>query len=319
MRRVVSPMMAPSSCAPTTWTPCSPTFPGSSNAQPGIRSLQSSDADLGWYSTSSCNDPAYLIMLFLRQTLLLAAHHSKQLLRSRRMLLCLVLVILVGLLYTLAARHSAPMRAFTPISIVLVLPVLAPLVGLILGTSVMAEEVESKTLTYLFTRPLHRGSLFLGRWFACAWIAGLLLGGLAAYIGFEAESMNAVATKNPAPPGLALRFMAVAATGAILFTAIAATLSALLRRPIIYGLGYAFVLEGLIGNLPGSTQRFSLQFYLRSALIDTDGEAFQRMRFLQELGLIEAGPAFLRLGMALAVLLGIGLLVVRRKQYLLSS
>ncbi|MEZ5974233.1 MAG: hypothetical protein R3E96_05170 [Planctomycetota bacterium] len=151
------------------------------------------------------------------------------------MLLCLVLVILVVCSTTLAApqRPDARLHAdFDRAGAAMLQRPGRPDAGHVSD----GGGGQVKTLTYLFTRPLHRGSLFLGRWFACAWIAGLLLGGLAAYIGFEAESMNAVATKNPAPPGLALRFMAVAATGAILFTAIAATL-ALLRRPIIYGLG----------------------------------------------------------------------------------
>src|SRR6266542_5704479 len=41
-----------------------------------------------------------------------------------------------------------------------------PVLGVFYGTSLIADEVEDKTITYLFTRPIPKGSVLLGKFFA---------------------------------------------------------------------------------------------------------------------------------------------------------
>src|SRR5215831_2533989 len=41
-----------------------------------------------------------------------------------------------------------------------------PVLGVFYGTSLIADEVEDKTITYLFTRPVPKGSVLLGKFFA---------------------------------------------------------------------------------------------------------------------------------------------------------
>ena len=41
-----------------------------------------------------------------------------------------------------------------------------PVLGVFYGTSLIADEVEDKTITYLFTRPLRRGSVLIGKYLA---------------------------------------------------------------------------------------------------------------------------------------------------------
>src|SRR5512132_2316903 len=41
-----------------------------------------------------------------------------------------------------------------------------PVLGVFYGTSLMADEVEDKTITYLFTRPIRRGAVLLGKYLA---------------------------------------------------------------------------------------------------------------------------------------------------------
>jgi hypothetical protein len=45
---------------------------------------------------------------------------------------------------------------------VLYLRFIIPVLGVFYGTSLIADEVEDKTITYLFTRPLRRGAVLLG-------------------------------------------------------------------------------------------------------------------------------------------------------------
>src|SRR3974390_420264 len=41
-----------------------------------------------------------------------------------------------------------------------------PVLGVFYGTSLIADEVEDKTITYLFTRPIRKGSVLLGKFLA---------------------------------------------------------------------------------------------------------------------------------------------------------
>ena len=49
---------------------------------------------------------------------------------------------------------------------VLYLRFIVPALGLFYGTSLIADEVEDKTITYLFTRPIARGAIVLGKYLA---------------------------------------------------------------------------------------------------------------------------------------------------------
>ena len=40
------------------------------------------------------------------------------------------------------------------------------MLGVFYGTSLMADEVEDKTITYLFTRPIRRGAVLVGKYLA---------------------------------------------------------------------------------------------------------------------------------------------------------
>jgi ABC-type transport system involved in multi-copper enzyme maturation permease subunit len=41
-----------------------------------------------------------------------------------------------------------------------------PVLGVFYGTSLIADEVEDKTITYLFTRPIRKGAVLIGKFLA---------------------------------------------------------------------------------------------------------------------------------------------------------
>ena len=43
---------------------------------------------------------------------------------------------------------------------------IVPVLGVFYGTSLIADEVEDKTITYLFTRPISRGAIVIGKYLA---------------------------------------------------------------------------------------------------------------------------------------------------------
>ncbi len=249
-------------------------------------------------------------------------HHLWTMLRSKRVLFVLLLVAVAPLLAHLVTNPERPMRAMVPISLVLTLGILAPLTGLLMGASVISEDIESKTLTYLITRPVPRWCMFLGRWMACTLIVGVLLGVATWWIGYDIQSMTQgveVKSKHQIPEGFPLRFVVAAMISGILYTTIAAGLSTFMKRAVVAGIAYAFVLEMIVGNLPGSTQRFSMQYYLRNIVIDGDTSAYRDFGPMHMMELMPPADAMLRLGVVWAVLLFGGCYIVQRRQYLLSS
>src|SRR4051812_46911315 len=48
----------------------------------------------------------------------------------------------------------------------LYLKFVVPVLGAFYGTSLVADEVEDRTITYLFTRPIPRGAIIVGKYLA---------------------------------------------------------------------------------------------------------------------------------------------------------
>jgi ABC-2 type transport system permease protein len=46
------------------------------------------------------------------------------------------------------------------------LRLIVPILGVFYGTSLIADEVEDKTITYLFTRPIPKGAVLVGKYLA---------------------------------------------------------------------------------------------------------------------------------------------------------
>ncbi len=261
----------------------------------------------------------------ISQTFFVAGHQVRQIVGSRRFWVVLAIALLPPFLGHLTVDPQYPMQHFAPVAVLLSLNILAPLAGLLLGSTVISEEVEAKTLTYVFTRPIPRVSLFLGRWVACTLVAGVVLGLSSAYVGWHASQYQPtgapVPSDGPLPAGMVEQFVWASVLCGALYTTLAAGLSTMWRRPIVFGLGYAFVWEMVVANLPGSTQRLSMQFYLRSLMIHPEPDAFDDRLpfFLLSPEYLPPMESAVRLIVFMVVLLLIGSFTVRRKQYLLSS
>jgi hypothetical protein len=106
---------------------------------------------------------------FLRATLLFFTTHLRRSVRSRRTFFSLAFALLPGAVAWLTASFARRISAddiATAIGWLLMLQVVLPILALVGGTAVIAEEVEDRTITYLFSRPIPRASVLLGRWLA---------------------------------------------------------------------------------------------------------------------------------------------------------
>lgn len=136
-------------------------------------------------------------------------------------------------------------------------------VTLFYGTALISEEVEGKTLTYLFTRPIPKPAIMLGKYLALTWIGAIMvlptvfMSYLILYLGSDLrpffQDLNVLARD------IGIIFLALLAYGS-LFT----LLGAWLKHSILFGLAYAFGWEGLVAVLPGFTRKLTVTHYVQS-------------------------------------------------------
>ena len=110
---------------------------------------------------------------------------------------------------------------------VLFLRFIIPVLGVFYGTSLVADEVEDKTITYLFTRPLRRGAVLLGKYLAYLACTTLVVLPAVMIVYFMLVPFSEVARSFPAlMTDLGLLALGIATYGA-LFTMVGAWL----KRP----------------------------------------------------------------------------------------
>jgi len=138
---------------------------------------------------------------------------------------------------------------------------IVPVLGVFYGTALIADEVDDKTITYLFTRPVRRASILIGKYFAylgCVVLLVLpsvvlvyfLLVPIGGHIG---ESFPALAAD------LGMLAIGLAAYGAVF-----ALVGAMLKRPLIAGLVFVFGWELGVLSIPGYLKRLSVAYYLQA-------------------------------------------------------
>ncbi len=139
---------------------------------------------------------------------------------------------------------------------------LLPIWTLSFATDALGHERESRTLIWLFTRPLPRWSIYLAKWLsALPWCLGMNLVGFAAICIAAGE-----------PGYLAMRmYWPAVVWGTLAFSALFHLIASFFRRPAIIGLIYAFFFETLVADLPGDLKRVSLSYYVRSLMYDSIG------------------------------------------------
>ncbi|HEX7901302.1 MAG TPA: hypothetical protein VF950_26320 [Planctomycetota bacterium] len=181
------------------------------------------------------------------------------------------------------------------------------LLSLLYGTAIVNADVERKTVTYLFTRPVAKWRIVLGKYLA---VVGFLAVPTTLSLGISWLLLGA--------PGGA-RFiggMELAGLGAVTaYTAVFALIGTLFRnRPLVVGILYAFVVEGVLSFIPALINTITVTYYLRSVVVRALG-----LELPADLARLVGGASLLE---SSAVLLGIAAAaltlasaVVTRREY----
>ncbi|SCF13867.1 ABC transporter permease subunit [Micromonospora mirobrigensis] len=167
----------------------------------------------------------------------------------RRFLLLLPLpLLLVGLAVLCRALDVQPADWGPPVLVGLGLAVVLPVVALVIGTGVLGAEIDDGTVVHILTKPLPRWQIVLPKLAVATGVTAATVAVPLLVAGVLADSVR-----------LGLGLAVAAALGALAYSALFLALCLLTRRPVLLGLAYVLIWEGLLGNFIDGTKVLSIQ------------------------------------------------------------
>jgi ABC-2 type transport system permease protein len=187
---------------------------------------------------------------------------------------------------------------------------LLPIWSLSFATQAIANEREESSMIWLLSRPLSRPAIYLAKYLAqLPWSMGMILGGFA---------LMCMMGGRPGALALKLYWPAIF-WGTLAYTALFHLFGAIFKRPAIISLIYAFFLEVLMGNMPGYLKRVSINFYVRCMMFDAGKEyAVQPERPWVYLP-VDGSTACWVLALTTIGLLGLGMVMFSRSEYVTAD
>ena len=137
-----------------------------------------------------------------------------------------------------------------------------PVLGAFYGTSLVSDEVEDRTISYLFTRQVPKGAIIIGKYLAYLACTGLVVlpSVTAVYLLITPVSGGSVGGTFPQ----LLTDLGLLAVGLTVYGAVFALIGALAPRPLVAGLLLIFGWEQVALVVPGYLRRFTVAHYLQA-------------------------------------------------------
>jgi len=139
---------------------------------------------------------------------------------------------------------------------------IVPVLGVFYGTALVADEVDDKTITYLFTRPIRRSAVVVGKYLAYLVCTVLLVLPSIVIVYFIVVPLGE-------GPGIGANFpslvvdLGMLGVGLAAYGAVFAFVGARVKRPLVLGLAFAFGWEPAALIFPGYVNRLSVAYYLQ--------------------------------------------------------
>jgi ABC-type transport system involved in multi-copper enzyme maturation permease subunit len=192
-----------------------------------------------------------------------------------------------------------------------------PVLGVFYGTSLIADEVEDKTITYLFSRPISREAVLLGKYLAylgctmlvvlpsimLVWLLVIPMGG-----SFGANFIDLV------------KDLGIVAIGLAVYGAVFAFIGAKFKRPPLIGLVFIFGWEQVVLMFPGYLKQFSVAYYLQGLVphaMPNDSFASMVQAIFRETPSL--GTSLVSLGLITVVFLYVAASIVAKREYVLEQ
>ncbi len=232
--------------------------------------------------------------------------------------------MLLWLLRPMLEREGVALWGLYPqLGQLLFLDLLLPLVAVFIGTAVIADEVEDRTLPYLLVRPVPRASIVLAKM-----LAGFITLGVILVIALSLTWLVLVADEGSGGWGnnfsILFAGQVVVLLGLLVYLPFFTVLGGLLKRPVLAGLLFIFGWERLVSALPGNIRFLSIAHYLNvlyPSVEQTGGQDIRTAIFgamLQQREISDLGTLLILLGIA-AVFTVLAALLPGWKEYRLDQ
>jgi ABC-2 type transport system permease protein len=176
--------------------------------------------------------------------------------RTTLLLLGLALIpLLVAVVFRLGDSTEDP-EEFTVrvLCVFLIITTALPLTSVLVGTSVLGDELEDGTVVYLLTKPIERWRILFPK-IAAAWLFTWLLV-LASII------VSILVATGGAGQDIIAAFAVAAAVGALAYICVFVLLSIVTTRALITGLVFVFIWEGALSGLFEGIRYLSIRHYV---------------------------------------------------------
>ena len=192
-----------------------------------------------------------------------------------------------------------------------------PVLGVFYGTSLMADEVEDKTITYLFTRPIRRGAVLFGKYLAYL--------GCTVFVVLPSVVLVYLLVV-PMRGSLGGSFidlvkdLSLLALGLAVYGAVFAFVGAKFKRPLLVGLIFIFGWEQAALAFPGYLKKFTVAYYLQG-LVPHAMPSDSTLSLIQ--GIFRESPGLASslfwLAAIMLVFVGLAAWIVERREYVLEQ
>ena len=139
---------------------------------------------------------------------------------------------------------------------------IVPVLGVFYGTALIADEVDDKTITYLFTRPIPRRAVVYGKYLAYLVCTVLLVLPSVMLVFFLVVPTGGSTIAEGFP--FLLTDFGMLAFGLAAYGAVFAFVGTRIKRPLIVGLVFAFGWEPAVLLFPGYLKRLTVAYYLQA-------------------------------------------------------
>ena len=151
------------------------------------------------------------------------------------------------------------------------------LTALFYGTAVVAEEIEGNTLTYLFSRPVPKPAILIGK-AAAAWTVGAAILAPLLFVTFSLFTLvdgliysGGISNFTINLPTL-LEDVALALAALAVYVALFTFIGSFFNRPVMVGIVIAFVWETWVAFIPGVTRKLTVMHYVQSLTSHSTGK-----------------------------------------------
>ncbi len=195
---------------------------------------------------------------------------------------------------------------------------IVPVLGVFYGTALIADEVEDKTITYLFTRPIPRRAVLYGKYLAYLACTVLLVLPSVMLVFFLIVPTGG-GSIGAGFPGL-VTDLGMLVVGLASYGAVFALVGTRLKRPLVVGLVFAFGWEPAVLLFPGYLKRLTVAYYMQALVtheMPQDSAVSVLFQVFHEVPSVAV--SLLTLGMIVGVALWLAGRAVEQREYVLEQ